>query len=117
MLNIQPKQWFAISILFFSVLMGASAQLVPLLGENATRAVISLSTLINSFLAGAQIILGTQSAQVKDVLAMPGVDKIDVNSKASPALAAIAVDPKVDKIAPIPEAQNKVEDIAKGTAT
>jgi hypothetical protein len=97
---ITRNQWFAIAILLFSVLMGGSAQLTDLLGPALTKGIISLATLINGFLAGVQIILGGQGQQVKDVLAMPGVDSVKVNAQANSALATIAVDPSQPKIAP-----------------
>ncbi len=38
------------------------------------------------------------------MLAMPGIEKINVNAAANQTLATIAMDPNVDKIAPTPSA-------------
>jgi len=113
-MNITRTQWFAIAVLFLTILTGGSAQLTDLIGTYPTKLVISFSTLATGFLAGVQIILGGQGTQVKDVLAMPGIQKVEVNAQANPTLAAIAVDPTVNKIAPTQAAQVQVETIAKG---
>ncbi len=44
----------------------------------------------------------SQTAQVKKVLAMPGIDSVKVNAQASPELAQVAVDPLEQKIAATP---------------
>lgn len=114
-MNITRNQWIAIAILILSVNMGATTQLTDLFGAGVAKTIVSLSSLGSSILAGIQLILGGQGTQVKDVLAMPGIQKIDVNAMANPTLAAIAVDPRQDKISPTPAAQSVVEATAKGT--
>ncbi len=113
-MNITRNQWIAIAILVLSVNMGATTQLTDLFGVGVAKYIVSLSSLGSSILAGIQVILGGQGAQVKDVLAMPGIQKVEVNAQANPTLAAIAVDPTVNKIAPTQAAQVQVETIAKG---
>ena len=54
-----------------------------------------------------------QSSALKQVLAMPGVEHISVNALATPALAEMAVDPTVNKIAPMTGAANAVAAAAK----
>lgn len=66
-------------------------------------------------LQSISVALSTQTAQVKDVLAMPGIEKINVNAQASTALATLAVDQTVNKIGPTPAAAQQVEATAKGT--
>lgn len=65
--SITRNQWFAIMILGLTVLTGGSAQLTDLIGAYATKLVISFSTLATGFLAGVQIILSGQGAQIQDV--------------------------------------------------
>jgi hypothetical protein len=113
-MSITRSQWLAIAILFFTVLTGGSAQLVDLVGAGMTKSIIALSTLTTGFLAGLQIILGGQGQQIKDVSAMPGVDKITVNASASPALATLAVDPAQAKIAAAPRDLQAVAETAAG---
>src|SRR5260221_9501208 len=97
-MNVTRNQWFAIVILLLTVLTGGSAQLTDLIGAYATKLVISFSTLATGFLAGAQIILGGQGQQVRDVANMPGVERVSINASANPTLASGAVDPLQSKI-------------------
>jgi hypothetical protein len=114
-MNITRNQWFAIIILLLTVLTGGSAQLTDLIGAYATKVVISFSTLATGFLAGVQIILGGQGQQVRDVAAMPGVDRVSINAGASSALASVAVDPSQSKVGAItPEVRTVLIDTAKG---
>lgn len=113
-MNITRNQWIAIAILILSVNMGATTQLTDLFGVGVAKYIVSLSSLGSSILAGIQLILGGQATQVKDVLAMPGIQKVEVNAMANPTLAALAVDQNMNKISPSPNAQAQVESIAKG---
>lgn len=114
-MNITRNQWFAIAVLLLTVLTGGSAQLTDLVGAYATKVIISFSTLATGFLAGVQIILGGQGQQVRDVAAMPGVERVSVNAAASPTLASVAVDPAQYKVgATTPEARTVLADKAKG---
>lgn len=114
-MNITRNQWFAIIILGLTVLTGGSAQLTDLIGPYATKVVISFSTLATGFLAGVQIILGGQAAQVRDVAAMPGVERVSVNASANPTLAGVALDPAQAKVgATTPEARAVLTETVKG---
>lgn len=114
--GITRNQWFAITILFLTVLTGGSAQLTDLIGPYATKLVISFCTLATGFLAGAQIILTGQAAQIRDVAAMPGVSRIDINASATPAAASVAVDPEQSKVgATTPDVRTVLIATAKGT--
>jgi hypothetical protein len=113
--NLNGKQVIAIIVAVLGVVMGSAAQLTDLFGAGNTKIIISVAGLLNSTLSAVLAIIMTQTAQVKDVLAMPGVERLDVNAKASPALAALAVDPAVNKIAPIPAAIDQVTKTAQGS--
>ncbi len=114
-MNITRNQWFAIAILLLSVLSGGSAQLTDLIGAYATKLVISFATLATGFLAGVQIILTGQAAQVRDVAAMPGIDRVSVNASANSTVAAVAIDPTQQKVgAASPEARSVLLETAKG---
>jgi hypothetical protein len=106
--NITQTQWVAFVIGGCSFLGGATAQLTSLFGANGATYIASACALVSG-IAGVFLMATTgQSAQVKQVLAMPGVDKIDVNAQANQTLSALAVDPSVNKIAPSPDAVAQV---------
>lgn len=109
MLNLNGKQIIQIVGVIISVAMVSSAQLTDLLGPTIAKTIVTVAGLLNMTLQGITVALSTQTAQVKDVLAMPGVEKLTVNAQATQALSAIAIDPTVDKIAPTPAAQADVE--------
>ena len=113
-MNLNRNQIIAIVIAILSVLGGSAAQLTDLFGPGITKIIIAASTLGTTALSSVLAVVTSQSAQIKDVLAMPGVDKINVNAAANQTLAAIAVDPHVDKIAPTPAAEQQVSATAKG---
>lgn len=114
--NITQTQWVAFVIGACSFLGGATGQLTVLFGTNGATYAASVCAIISG-LAGVFLMATTgQSSTVLQVKAMPGVEKIDVNAKASQALAELAMDPKVDKIAPTQAAMQAVSAIAKGAA-
>jgi len=113
-MNLTRNQIIAIAIAVLSVLAGSTAQLTDLMGPTAAKSVISVATIGNTVLASILSILTSQTAQVKDVLAMPGVDSVKVNTQASQALATIAVDSSQPKIAPTSAALQTVAETAKG---
>lgn len=114
--NINGKQIIQIIGVIISVAMVSSAQLTDLLGAPLAKTIVTVSGLANMILQGVTVALTTQSAQVKDVLAMDGVEKIDVNAKANATLATLAVDPAVNKISPTPAAMQDVTATAKAAA-
>ena len=96
--------------------MVATSQLTDLFGAGVAKEVVSAAALANMVLQSVMVSLTgnmPQADQVRQVLAMPGVEKLDVNAKASPELAKLAVDPNIDKIAPIPAAISQVTQTAK----
>ena len=114
--NVTQTQWIGFTIGACSFLGGATTQMTTLLGPSGA-AYMGAACFIIAGLAGVFLMATTgQSAQVLQVKAMPGVEKIDVNAKASQALAELAMDPKVDKISPTPAAMQAVSAIAKGAA-
>jgi hypothetical protein len=124
--NITLLGWLGIIILFNTTLIGGASQLGDLsLSVAAVKAILAIATLGNGFLGGLVTLFSTsanmaksvdQGTLVKSVLAMDGVQHIDVNAKASQTLAAIAVDPNVNKIAPTPAAMQEVTATAKAAA-
>lgn len=113
-MNLNTKQIIAIVGAVVSVLMVSTAQLTDLLGPGVAKTITTVAGLVNMLLQSVTVALTSQTSTVKDVLAMPGVDKINVNAGANQTLASIAVDQKVDKIGPTPASAQAVEAIAKG---
>lgn len=113
-MNITRNQWIAITILALGLISGATGQMTDIFGAGAAKSIASAASFMSSFVAGIQVILGGQGQQIKDVAAMPGIEKVTVNSAANSTLAGLAVDPKQDKVAPTPSAMTAVENTAKG---
>jgi hypothetical protein len=115
--NLTILQWIGIVLGLNSLFMSSTPQLTVLFGANAVPYIIALATLGNGALGVFITVIGGQGTQLRNVLAMPGVEKIDVNDRASPTLAAIAIDPAQDKIAPTPAAMATVTATAKAGST
>ena len=72
--------------------MVSSAQLTDLLGPGTAKTIVTVSGLVNMLLQSVTVALSTQTAQVRDVAAMAGVEKISVNCGGrSSALATCGV--------------------------
>lgn len=115
-MNLNRNQVLAITIGVLSALAVSTAQLTDIFGPGAAKTIISVAGLLNSILSS--ILAGStgQSGIIKDALAMPGVENIQVNRQANQTLASIAVDPAQDKIQPTPMDAAKVNQIATSGA-
>jgi hypothetical protein len=113
-LNLTPIQILGIILVINGALIGSTAQLTDLMGPHVAHMIVSVCSLGNSILGGIVTMFGSQSAQVKNVLAMPGIDSIKVNAQANQALAQIAVDPAQDKIDTTMGSTAQVAATAKG---
>src|SRR4051812_41639693 len=98
--SLNLKQSIAIVIAVLGVLAVSSANLTDLFGPHVAKLAVSAANLLTAVLGSVMAVITSQSGTVKDVLAMDGVERIGVNASANKTLAAIAVDPSVDKIAP-----------------
>lgn len=102
--DITTIQWFGIIILFNTTLLGGSSQLGDLLlSPLVVKAILAVATLGNGFLGGLVTMFGGQGYQIHNVADMTGMEPLRVNADAGPTLAAIAVDPTVRNVGPIPE--------------
>lgn len=113
-MNLTPLQIIGIILAVNGALASATGQLTDLFGPTIAKDIASIASLGSAILGGIITSMSGQASQIKNVLAMPGVEKINVNAQANAALATIAVDPTVDKISPTPAAQTAVEQTAKG---
>lgn len=115
-MNLNQNQIIAITIAVLSVLAGSTAQLTDLFGGGTAKTIISVATLGNAVLSSILAVVSSQGSQIKSVLAMPGIQHVDVNAQANPVLAALAVDPTVNKIAPTQAAAAQVAATAKAAS-
>jgi hypothetical protein len=111
--QLTSKQWFQIISGINGGLITGAALLQTLFGQDLTLKIVAVLGIIGIIINSVGTTLSGQGSLVKDVAAMPGVEKITVNSQANMALATIAVDPGQSKIAPTPSAQAAVAQTAK----
>lgn len=109
------KQWISIVLVVLGVLTASTAQLTDLFGEETAKLVISVASMANSALAGILAVLTGQSSTVREVQAMPGVEKIVVNREAGTTLATLVQDSKQEKIQAKKGDEQAIEDTATST--
>lgn len=112
-MTVNRGQALSIAIAVFGVLVASTSQLDQLFGPTITKDIVSASTMFMSLLASINMVLQGQGSQIAAVQAMPGVEKIVVNSQANGTLATMTVDPTQNKIEALPSAQSAVEATAK----
>lgn len=112
-MKLNAKQILAITLVILGVLTASTAQLTDLFGPQNAKVIGTIAGMLTSLLSGISAVLSTQTSLVQDVQAMPGVEKIVVNSKVNEALANMAVDPLQQKI----EAKPGSEAAINATAT
>lgn len=126
-LNLTPLQIIGIILAVNGALTGATAQLTDLFGPLVAKDIVSVASLGSAVLGGIITAMSGASSQVRNVvadpqsqealikavLAMRGVENIAVNKQANATLAAIAIDPTQNKIAPTAAAAQTVEATAK----
>jgi len=106
--NLTPMQIIGIVLVINGAIIGGTAQLDVLFGVATVKIIVAVASFGNSILGGVITMFTSQGAQVKNVLAMPGIESVKVNSQANPALAQIAIDPDQAKIEAIPTAEAAV---------
>lgn len=112
--KLTPLQIIGIILVINGALIGSTAQLTDVFGIGAAKMIVSIASIANSIFGGIVTLISGQGSQVRNVLAMPGIEDVTVNAKANPTLAAIAVDPTEPKIAPTAAASHIVTETAKG---
>ena len=113
-MNLTGKQVLLIISAVLSALVAASAQLTDIFGPTVAKEVISVVSLSNTILTSIMVAITGQAQLVRDVAAMPGVERVSVNTQASPPLAAVATDPNQPKVgATTPEARETLKSIAQ----
>lgn len=114
-MNLNTKQIIAIVLAVLSVFSGSTAQLTDLFGSGVAKILISASSLAATTLSSVLAVLSSQDRTVKEVAALPGVERISVNTQANPVLAAAATDSAQPKIgATDPQTREVLKEVAKG---
>ena len=111
-MGVTAKLWLQAITQSINGLITASALFATLFGQTETLKIIAILGIINIVVGTVVTTFSTQTATVKDVLAMPGIDPVQVNAQASKALASLAMDQTVNKIGPAPTAVEAVARIA-----
>jgi len=114
-MNLTGKQIIAIVAAVVSALMLATTQLTDIFGPTVAKNIVSGASLVNLILNSIIAALSGQATLVKDVAAMPGVERVSVNAQANTALATVATDPGQPKIGAVDAGTRMVlQDKAKG---
>lgn len=96
-------------------LITGAALLNPLVGESLALKIISGLGICQIIVSAVNSNLSTQANTIKEVAAMPGVERISVNSAANQTLAQVATDPAQAKVgAATPDLRSTLESTAKG---
>ena len=101
-----------ILIAVLGALTGATAQLTDVFGAGVAHTIVSGSSLLSTIMTAILVPLTGQAGMLRSVQALPGVEAITVNAQANSSLAAMAVDPNQDKIAPAAGAEQAVKKLA-----
>jgi hypothetical protein len=115
-MNLTNKQYLAIAMAILGVLAASSSQMSEFLGPNTSKAVAGGAGFVNTILAAIMAAITGQISQVRDVQAMPGVERIEVNTQDSPVLAVMAVSAQETKVTPQAGTGPTLERIAEGGA-
>lgn len=97
-MNLTLIQKIAITMAVLGVLSTSGVQLTDILGSGIAKSVVSVSGLINSVLAAIVAVISGQSAIIKQVASMPGVERVSVNADANVILAQAATDPNLKNV-------------------
>jgi len=115
-LNITSKQWFQIISGIISGLITGAALFNPLFGETLALQIVSVLGISNIVLSSIGTTLSGQGNLVRDVAAMPGVERVSVNASASSTLASVALDPAEKKVgATTPDVRESLKEIVKAS--
>lgn len=113
-MSITRNQSLALAGVVLSVIVSSTAYFTDMFGAQIAKEITGTAGFLNLLVNGVIMVFSGQGQQVRDVQAMPGIDRITVNANANQTLAQVATDPSNAKVAPIPMAADAVKSIAKG---
>ncbi len=97
-MNFTSKQWFDIISATNGGLITGAALLQTLFGQDLTLKIVAVLGILGIIINSVSGALGGQANLVKEVAAMPGVEKVTVNASATSALAQVATDAAQPKV-------------------
>lgn len=97
-MNLTPLQIIGIILAVNGALTGATAQLTDLFGPLVAKDIVSVASLGSAILGGIITSISGQASQIRNVAAMPGVDRVSINAQAPSNIASVAVDPAQPKV-------------------
>ena len=114
-MNLTPLQIIGIILAVNGALTGATAQLTDLFGATVAKDIVSIASLGSAILGGIITSMSGQAAQIRNVAAMPGVERITINPTAGANVASVAIDPTQSNVgATTVEAREVLKNTAKG---
>lgn len=113
--NFTLTQWIILGISTAAFLNASTAQLTEWFGPKITHNIITAIAFVQGLVGTWAVALTSQTATIKQVLAMPGSEKLEVNELANSDMAKLAVDKTINKIAPTVSAMDAVTATAKAS--
>jgi len=112
--TLTPAQWIAVAIGMLGVFATGGTQLDVIVGVTMAKVIVAICTLTSAALSVPLAILTGQGSVLRQVQAMPGVEKITVNAQANQTVAQLATNQSNPKIEATPGAQAAVSRTAAG---
>lgn len=97
-MNLTNKQILGILAAVLSAMAVATTQLTDIFGPTLAKSIVSAAGLGSTIINSIVVAISGQGSIVQDVRAMKGVEAVEINREASPALAQLAVNPMENKI-------------------
>ena len=116
--NLTSKQWFQIISGVNGGLITGAALLQTLFGQDVTLKIVAVLGIIGIIINSVGAALSgpdSPATQIKNVAALPGVDRVSINATATNGVATAALDPAQPKVGPTTPAV-RAELIAKSAA-
>lgn len=114
-MSLTKSQWFGIANIILSACMVSTTYFTDTFGAGTAHIIVGTAAFLNMIVGGVATIITGTAQQVRDVAALPGVERVSVNAGAAPALASVATDPDQPKVGPIsPEVRTVLVNTAKG---
>lgn len=114
--NLTAAQKIGLWIALLGVLNASTAQLTELIGASATHLLVSFISIASGMLGVLLSVVTSAGQQFLNVKGMQGVELMQVNAKADPQLAALAMDPNEPKVEAAPGTQRAVAATAAAAA-
>lgn len=108
-MNLNGKQIISIIAAVVSALMLATTQLTDIFGAPTAKLIVSSAALANMILNSIIAAITGQSTLIREVANTKGIEPLRINAEASPALAAMAVNPLESNIDVKPSDREVVE--------